>query len=88
MMEAVDRAEEVNAAVSAQALNPSRQWYSLTVPFRVQTVDSVPMRTVLVWFVLTILVTIIAAGAASLAHHSRSAAAADSDRQPSFQASI
>jgi hypothetical protein len=86
LMEAVDRVEELNQAVSAQVLNPARRLYSVTTPVRLQTAPSISMRLLLIRFALTVIVTLIVASAVCLAYSSRSAAMVNSADKPSFEA--
>ncbi len=85
LLEAVDRVEELNQAVSAQVFSPTRRLYSVTTPPRLQTAPSISMRLLLIRLALTVIVTLIVACAACLAHSSRSAAITASADSPSLE---
>lgn len=88
LIETVDRVQKLYNAVSVQTLNPSRRLYTVTRPFRLQTLPAVPPRTVLVAFALTLLVTLVGAVAGSLIHNSRSAGRGAAAREPRLEVGV
>jgi hypothetical protein len=73
LKESLGRIQRLYEVVSVQTLNPTRQMYSITQPFRVQATTVIPPRTVAIAFVGLIMLTLVGAIIGCLIHaHQRS----------------
>jgi hypothetical protein len=83
LTESVDQIQRIFQVVSTQTLNPSRQLYTVTQPFMVQTTTVVPFRILVVSFALIVIVALMGAVIGSLVHaHRRLPLAAARQERP------
>lgn len=71
LKESLERTRNLYDVVSTQTLNPATQLYTITQPFREQVTTVLPLRTLIVGFVLAAVVTLVGAVIGSLVHASR-----------------